>query len=250
MGMMNNKWMKALAGASILTMAAACGGGGDASAESAGGSSSAGAAAETDTGDRARDAMDVAAREAGEAASAAGAAAGEMAKAADEKTQEAAAAVEESARAAADKVANVTEQAAETAKAAANDAKTAASDAADDAAKMVMASAEEAAADVPAGDAAKGKRVFVKCLSCHSVKAGQNKVGPSLNGIVGRDAGSVDGFKYSDANKNSGITWTEATLFEYLEDPRAYIPGTKMIFPGLPKEQDRADVIAYLKEQS
>ena len=97
------------------------------------------------------------------------------------------------------------------------------------------------------GDAAKGKRVFTKCMSCHAVKEGQNRVGPSLYGVVGREAGTVEGFKYSDANANSGIVWTEEILFEYLEDPRGYLPGTKMIFNGLPKEQDRADVIAYLK---
>ncbi|MEL6363688.1 MAG: cytochrome c family protein [Pseudomonadota bacterium] len=97
------------------------------------------------------------------------------------------------------------------------------------------------------GDAAKGKRVFTKCMSCHAVKEGQNRVGPSLYGIVGREAGKVEKFRYSEANADSGITWTEEVLFEYLADPRGYLPGTKMIFNGLPKPQDRADVIAYLK---
>lgn len=100
------------------------------------------------------------------------------------------------------------------------------------------------------GDAAAGKVVFSQCRTCHEVKEGVNKVGPSLAGIVGRTAGSVDGFNYSTANANSGITWSEEIMFEYLEDPRGYLPGTKMIFNGLPKAQDRADVIAYLKNPS
>lgn len=97
------------------------------------------------------------------------------------------------------------------------------------------------------GDANNGKRVFVKCMACHVVQEGQNRVGPSLYAVVGRQAGSIANFAYSDANKNSGITWTEENLFAYLKNPQAYIPGTKMIFPGLPSPQDRADVIAYLK---
>lgn len=97
------------------------------------------------------------------------------------------------------------------------------------------------------GDAAAGKRVFIKCLACHVAVQGQNKVGPSLYGIVGRPAGSIAGFAYSAANKNSGITWTEEVMFAYLKNPQAYVPGTKMVFPGLPSGQDRADVIAYLK---
>lgn len=100
------------------------------------------------------------------------------------------------------------------------------------------------------GDAAKGRRVFAKCMSCHTMKEGQNRVGPSLYGIMGSEAGSVEGFNYSDGNANSGIVWTEDVMFEYLENPQEYIPGTRMIFPGLPSEQDRADVIAYMKTAS
>ncbi len=73
-----------------------------------------------------------------------------------------------------------------------------------------------------------------------------NRVGPSLHGIIGRTAGTVAGYNYSTANKNSGAVWDEATLFAYLENPRAYIPGTKMAFVGLRDAQQRADIIAYL----
>lgn len=97
------------------------------------------------------------------------------------------------------------------------------------------------------GDAAKGKRVFAQCMTCHSVKEGVNNVGPSLHNVVGRHTGSIADFKYSDANKNKDIVWTEENLFTYLEKPQAFIPGTIMTFPGLRNPQDRADVIAYLK---
>ncbi|MCP2679488.1 cytochrome c family protein [Maricaulaceae bacterium NA33B04] len=96
------------------------------------------------------------------------------------------------------------------------------------------------------GDAAAGRRIFARCQTCHVLAEGQNRVGPSLYGIFGREAGSVDGFRYSDANANSGITWTPEVMFEYLENPREYIPGTTMAFPGLRSEQDRADVLAYI----
>lgn len=98
------------------------------------------------------------------------------------------------------------------------------------------------------GDAAKGEKIFGQCRACHSIAAGQNRVGPTLYGVVDRRAGTVPGYNYSKANKESGAIWTEDTLYRYLEDPRAFIPGTKMTFPGLKQAQDRADVIAYLRK--
>jgi len=95
-----------------------------------------------------------------------------------------------------------------------------------------------------------GESVFKKyCAVCHSVEAGANKIGPSLHGIVGRKAGTAPNYSYTDANKNSGITWDEATLDEYLVDPRKKIPGTKMLFAGLKNPDDRKAVIAYLAKQ-
>lgn len=99
-------------------------------------------------------------------------------------------------------------------------------------------------------DAAAGEKVFAACRTCHVFDEGVNRVGPSLHKIVGRKSGSVAGFSYSDANKNSGITWTPDVLFAYLEDPKAYIPGTKMAFPGVKDAQKRADLVAYLEAQS
>lgn len=98
-------------------------------------------------------------------------------------------------------------------------------------------------------DAAAGERVFALCRSCHVLDEGVNRVGPSLHNIVGRQAGSVAGFNYSDANKNSGVTWTPDVLFEYLEDPKGFMPGTKMAFPGIKNPQDRANLIAYLQSR-
>jgi cytochrome c len=100
-----------------------------------------------------------------------------------------------------------------------------------------------------AQDAAAGEKVFLKCKICHQIGEGaKNMVGPVLNAVVGRKAGSYPDYHYSDANKGSGITWDEATLKEYLRDPKAKVPGTKMVFPGLKSDDDIANVIAYLKE--
>jgi cytochrome c len=98
-----------------------------------------------------------------------------------------------------------------------------------------------------AGDAEAGKVLFTKkCGLCHSVEQGKNKIGPSLYGVVGRKAGSLDGYTYSEAMKNAKRTWDDATLDDYLTNPRQKIPGVKMIFAGLPEESDRQNVIAYL----
>jgi cytochrome c len=100
-----------------------------------------------------------------------------------------------------------------------------------------------------AQDAAAGEKVFAKCKVCHQVgENAKNFVGPVLNGVVGRPAGTYPGYHYSDANKNSGIVWDEATLKEYLKNPKAKVPGTKMVFPGLTSDEDIANVIAYLKQ--
>lgn len=100
------------------------------------------------------------------------------------------------------------------------------------------------------GDAATGARVFAQCRSCHVTDPGVHRTGPSLAGIVGAPAGAVDGYKYTEANASSGLTWSEEQLYAYLENPRRTIPGTKMAFPGLRDAQQRADLIAYLKDPS
>jgi cytochrome c len=113
-------------------------------------------------------------------------------------------------------------------------------------AALVLAGSASAAC---AQDAALGEKVFLKCKACHQIGEGaKNAVGPVLNGIIGRKAGTYPDYNYSDANKGSGITWDEATLKDYLKNPRGKIPGTKMIFPGLPKDDDIDNVIAYLKQ--
>ena len=96
-------------------------------------------------------------------------------------------------------------------------------------------------------DATAGEKVFLVCKVCHQVgNSAKNAVGPVLNGLFGRKAGTVAGYSYSNANKNSGITWDEATFSEYIKDPKAKVPGTKMAFAGLKDEQKIKDLIAYL----
>ncbi|MER8476105.1 cytochrome c family protein [Mesorhizobium sp. M1163] len=99
------------------------------------------------------------------------------------------------------------------------------------------------------GNAEAGAVVFRRCMACHKVGPdAQNGVGPVLNGVVGRAAGEYPDYSYSSANKNSGLTWDEPTLTTYLRAPRKLVPGTKMAFAGLSKDQEIADVIAYLKQ--
>jgi cytochrome c len=110
------------------------------------------------------------------------------------------------------------------------------------AAGLILLSAQAQAADATAGE-----RVFkAQCGACHTGEAGKNRVGPSLFGIVGRHSGEVEGFRYSNANKNANLTWDEATLDRYLTNPRAMVPGTTMTYAGLHNDAQRADLIAYL----
>ncbi|GAA5889482.1 hypothetical protein JCM6882_007047 [Rhodosporidiobolus microsporus] len=101
-----------------------------------------------------------------------------------------------------------------------------------------------------AGDASKGAGLFkTRCAQCHTTEAGgANKVGPALHGIIGRQSGQVESYSYTEANKKAAVHWDENTLFDYLENPKKYIPGTKMAFAGLKKAKDRNDLITYLKE--
>jgi cytochrome c len=100
-----------------------------------------------------------------------------------------------------------------------------------------------------AQDVGAGETSFKKCLPCHDIgEDARNKVGPRLNGIDGRKSGSIEGFSYSDANKNSGITWNEDTFKDYIKDPRAKIPGTKMIFAGIKNETEANNLWSFLKQ--
>ncbi|MGH6881009.1 c-type cytochrome [Hypericibacter sp.] len=102
------------------------------------------------------------------------------------------------------------------------------------------------AGEMPAGDPVRGETIYHKCQGCHSID--RNRVGPKHMGLFGRKAGSLPDFNYSEAMKNSGIVWSEQTLDAFLADPRAMVPGTKMTYAGVKNAQDRADLIAYLKE--
>ena len=100
-----------------------------------------------------------------------------------------------------------------------------------------------------AQDVAAGETSFKKCSICHAIgEAATNKIGPELNGLDGRKSGTVADFSYSDANKNSGITWNETSFKEYIKDPKAKIPGTKMIFAGIKNDKEADDLWAYLKQ--
>mgnify|MGYP000093059707 CR=1 FL=1 len=99
-----------------------------------------------------------------------------------------------------------------------------------------------------AQDAKAGEAVFRQCATCHTLEAGKAKIGPSLHGLFGRKAGTVEGFSYSEAMKGSGIVWDEPSLAEYLKAPKKVVPGTKMTFPGLKDETKLHNLIAYLKQ--
>jgi cytochrome c len=114
---------------------------------------------------------------------------------------------------------------------------------------LVAVTSFAAASGAQAQDAAAGETSFKKCLACHSIGDGaKNKVGPQLNGIDGRKSGTAEGYSYSDANKSSGITWGKDVFLEYITDPKAKIPGTKMVFPGIKNEKERNDLWAYIAQ--
>jgi cytochrome c len=116
---------------------------------------------------------------------------------------------------------------------------------------LFLAAALVAGASAPAlaQDAAAGEKVFAQCRACHQIgETAKNAVGPVLNGLFGRKSGTVEGYSYSAANKNSGITWDEAVFREYIKDPKAKIPGTKMVYAGLKNDKSIDDLIAFLKQ--
>jgi cytochrome c len=114
---------------------------------------------------------------------------------------------------------------------------------------LVIMGSSAAATAALAQDAEAGKASFNKCLACHAIGEGaKNKVGPELNGLDGRKSGTAADYNYSDANKNSGITWNEAQFKEYIKDPKAKIPGTKMVFAGIKNEKEVNDLWAYLSQ--
>ena len=114
---------------------------------------------------------------------------------------------------------------------------------------MILITVSWALDTASAQNVAAGEKSFRKCLPCHSIGPGaQNKVGPEQNGLDGRKSGTVAGYTYSQANKNSGIVWNDETFKEYIADPRAKIPGTKMIFPGIKDPKEATDLWAYIKQ--
>jgi cytochrome c len=114
---------------------------------------------------------------------------------------------------------------------------------------LVVVTSLATATGALAQDAAAGKTSFNKCLACHAVgENAKNKVGPALNGLEGRKSGTVEGYSYSEANKNSGITWNKEVFLEYIRDPKAKIPGTKMIFAGIKNETEAGNLWAFLAQ--
>ena len=114
---------------------------------------------------------------------------------------------------------------------------------------LVVVTSLAAASGALAQDAAAGKTSFNKCMACHAVGEGaRNKVGPALNGLDGRKAGTVEGFSYTEANRNSGIIWNKDQFLDYIRDPKARIPGNRMVFAGIKKEDEAADLWAFLAQ--
>lgn len=105
------------------------------------------------------------------------------------------------------------------------------------------------AAAAQEGDPVAGEKAFGKCKACHTVEEGKNRVGPSLYGVVGREAGAIEGFRYSDAMQKADIVWDDENLHKYLENPKGFLPGNKMIFAGIKNPEERGNVIAYLAAQ-
>src|SRR5438876_12080640 len=114
---------------------------------------------------------------------------------------------------------------------------------------LIVVTSLTAASAARAQDAAVGKTSFNKCMACHAIGEGaKNKVGPVLNGLDGRKSGTVEGYSYSDANKNSGITWNKEQFLDYIKDPKAKIPNTKMAFAGIKNEKEANDLWAFLEQ--
>ena len=114
---------------------------------------------------------------------------------------------------------------------------------------LVVIASSAATSAALALDVAAGKTSFNKCMACHAIGAGaRNKVGPELNGLDGRKSGTAPDYSYSDANKNSGITWNEAQFKDYIKDPKAKIPGTKMAFAGIKNEKEINDLWAFIEQ--
>jgi cytochrome c len=113
-------------------------------------------------------------------------------------------------------------------------------------AAMILALGAAAHAD---GDPVKGEKVFAKCKTCHEIASDKNKVGPTLQGVIGRQAGTVPGFKYSEAMIASGVVWDAKTIAEYARQPKEFIPGNKMVFAGLKKEDEIEDLIAFIESR-
>lgn len=113
---------------------------------------------------------------------------------------------------------------------------------------LALAAPALGASPSPKGDSTHGQQIFARCAACHTLGQNGGKMGPSLNGVVGRKAGSVAGYAYSPAMKASGLKWDVPTLARFLQAPSKTVPGTKMFFPGLPNPQDGADLTAYLQQ--